>query len=162
MFVTELKRSAGMTLIALSLLLLAACALVRPQQPEVNLTGLQIREATLSHLNMVADLQVFNPNDVALTVKEVDYILQLEGVEVADGQSLESVEIPARETGRVQLRISTAYWDLLNLVNRLQTSDEMTFNLDGKVRVGGYRILERTFPFSKEGRIDPKTLRLTR
>ena len=82
--------------------LLAACAMVSPQRPEVNLAGLQIREATLSHLNMVADLTVFNPNNVALTVRGVDYTLQLEGINVADGRSLEPVEIGAGESGKVQ------------------------------------------------------------
>ncbi len=153
------KTIPGRLLFILVPVLLAACATINPQRPEVNLTGLQIREATLSHLNMVADLRVFNPNDVALTVREVDYTLQLEGVKVADGQSLAPVEIGARETGQVQLRIATSYWDLLNLVNRLQKSDDLAFTLSGKVRVGGFKILNKTFPFSKEGRIDPQTLR---
>ncbi len=155
------KLSRGLLFILIPVLF-AACAMVSPQRPEVNLAGLQIREATLSHLNMVADLTVFNPNNVALTVKEVDYSLQLEGVNVAEGRSLAPVEIGARESGQVQLRIATAYWDLLNLVNRLQKTDDLAFTLSGKVRVGGYRILNRTFPFTKEGRIDPQTLRLRR
>ncbi|HKL48625.1 MAG TPA: LEA type 2 family protein [Desulfuromonadales bacterium] len=142
--------------------LLAACAMVSPQRPEVNLAGLQIREATLSHLNMVADLTVFNPNNVALTVRGVDYTLQLEGINVADGRSLEPVEIGAGESAKVQLRIVTAYWDLLNLASQLQKTDDLTFTLSGKVRVGGYKILNKTFPFSKEGHIDPQTLRLRR
>lgn len=155
------KRLSGL-LFFLIPVLLTSCAMISPQKPEVNLTGLQIREATLSHLNMVADLSVFNPNDIALTVQEVDYTLQLEGVNVAEGRSLAPVEIGAKESGQVQLRIATAYWDLLSLVNRLQDTDEMAFTLNGKVRVGGYKILNRTFPFSKEGRIDTRTLGLRR
>jgi len=155
------KLSRSLLLILITLLL-ASCAMISPQKPEVNLTGLQIREATLSHLNMVADLSVFNPNDIALTVQEVDYTLQLEGVNVAEGRSLAPVEIGAKESGQVQLRIATAYWDLLSLVNKLQETDDMAFTLSGKVRVGGYKILNRTFPFSKEGNIDTRTLGLRR
>ncbi len=155
------KRSRSLLLILIPALL-ASCAMINPQRPEVNLTGLQIREATLSHLNMVADLTVFNPNNIALTVKEVDYTLQLEGVNVAEGRSLAPVEIGANESGQVQLRIATAYWDLLSLVNHMQEMDDMAFTLSGKVRIGGYKIFNKTFPFSKEGRIDTRTLGLRR
>ncbi len=156
------SKSSGGLLLILIATLLVSCAMISPQRPEVNLAGLQIREATLSHLNMVADLTVFNPNNIALTINEVDYTLQLEGVNVAKGRSLAPVEIGARESGQVQLRISTAYWDLLSLVNQLQETDDLAFTLSGKVRVGGYKILNKTFPFSKEGRIDTKTLGLRR
>lgn len=140
-------------LVVLVLAGLPACALKPVVAPEVSLADLQISELSLTHANMLAGLKIFNPNSIPLTVEQVDYSLSLNGIRVSSGQSAKEVRIGAEEYGTLSLRMSSAYWDLLRIFNQLQTGTNAKFLLDGKVKVGGYGILGKTFDFKKEGDI---------
>lgn len=133
--------------------LISSCAAMQPAAPEINLMGLVMDEVTLSHVNMVANLRLFNPNDVTLRVESVEYVLQLNGVKVSDGKSLRSLDIAANEFGSLDLRLSSAYWDLFRLANNMQQGEELDFQLIGKVRVGGLGFISHTFNFDHEGKI---------
>lgn len=130
-----------------------ACALKPVIAPEVSLADLQISELSLTHANMLAGLKIFNPNSIGVTIQHVDYSLSLNGVKVSSGQSAKEVSIGAEEYGTLNLRMSSAYWDLLRIFNQVQSGKNAKFLLDGKVKVGGYGILGKTFDFKKEGDI---------
>ncbi|MEW6291474.1 MAG: LEA type 2 family protein [Thermodesulfobacteriota bacterium] len=133
--------------------LLSSCAAMHPAAPEINLMGLVMDEVTLSHVNMVANLRLFNPNAVTLRVEGVEYELQLNGVKVSAGKSLNSLDVPANDFGSLDLRLSSAYWDLFRFVNNIQQGEELDFRLTGRVRVGGLGIIGHTFNFDHEGKI---------
>lgn len=132
---------------------LTSCATKQVIAPEVSLADLQISELSLTHANMLAGLKIYNPNRVGLTVQQVDYSLSLNGIRVSSGQSAKEVSIGAEEYATLELRMSSAYWDLLRIFNLVQTGKNAKFLLDGKVKVGGFRILGKTFDFKKEGDI---------
>lgn len=132
---------------------LVGCALKPVVAPEVSLNDLQITELSLTHANMLAGLKIFNPNSVAVTIQQVDYTLSLNGIRVSSGQSAKVVNIGAEEYGNLSLRMSSAYWDLLRIVNQVQAGKTAKFLLDGKVKVGGFGILGKTFDFRKEGEV---------
>ena len=134
-------------------LFLSACAAMQPAAPEVNLMGLILDEVTLSHVNMKANLRLFNPNDTTISVKSVEYELELNGVHVSTGKSLRGLSIPANEYGNLDLRLSSAYWDLFLFFSKVQQGEELDFRLTGKVRVGGLGIIGHTFDFDHEGKI---------
>jgi LEA14-like dessication related protein len=140
-------------IIGLLLVGLSACALKPVVAPEVSLADLQITELSLTHANLLAGLKIYNPNSVGVTIKQVDYTLSLNGIRVSSGQSAKEVSIGAEESGLLNLRLSSAYWDLLRILNQVQTGQTAKFALDGKVKVGGYGILGKTFEFNKEGDI---------
>lgn len=132
---------------------LSACALKPVIAPEVSLNDLQITELSLTHANMLAGLKIFNPNNRAVNIQQVDYTLSLNGIRVSSGQSAKEVSIGAEEYGNLSLRLSSAYWDLLRIFNQVQTGKPAKFLLDGKVKVGGFGVLGKTFDFKKEGDI---------
>lgn len=138
-------------LIVLLLASLSACALKPVIAPEVSLSDLQITELSLTHANMLAGLKIFNPNSMAVNIQQVDYTLSLNGIRVSSGQSSKEVSIGAEEYGNLSLRMSSAYWDLLRIFNQVQTGKTAKFLLDGKVKVGGFGLLGKTFDFKKEG-----------
>lgn len=141
------------------LLLLGACASLRPEPPEVSLVGLQVQELTLSHVNMLAELRLFNPNRIGLTVEEVNYALTLNNIAVSAGRSLVPVRVEPGQSGTVFLRISGAYLNLLQLFSSLQRGEELKYLLDGTVTVGGPGVTEWTFPLRQEGVLAAETLR---
>jgi LEA14-like dessication related protein len=110
-----------------------------------------VQDVTLSHVNLLADLRVFNPNDKALTIQGVDYTLHLEGVKVFSGKSNLSQTIAPQEYGRLILRLSSAYWDIIQLLNKLPNRSDVAFSMEGSILVGGNRLFAQRFSFAKQG-----------
>jgi LEA14-like dessication related protein len=112
---------------------------------------LDVQDVTLSHVNLLADLRVFNPNEKAITIQGVDYTLYLEGIKVFSGKSYQSQTIAPGEYGHLLLRLSSAYWNIIELFNKLPNTSDVTFSMAGSIRVGNSRLLAQRFSFAKEG-----------
>jgi LEA14-like dessication related protein len=137
--------------IAVFVLYLTACSAVQPVPPEVNLMRLDVRDITLSHVNLLADLRVFNPNDTSLTIQGVDYTLYLEGIKVFTGKNNLARSIPPQEYGQITLRLSSAYWDIIQLFNTLPDRSDVAFSMHGSIRVGKSSLFARRFSFNRKG-----------
>ncbi len=138
--------------------LLADCAAVKPLPPEVNLMGLEIRDITLSHVNLLADLRIYNPNSVGVTIEEMSYTLFLNNVKASAGQTYKAVKIGPQEYGNVALRLSSAYWDIMRLAREFRPGEDVPFSLAGEVKIGGLGILSKRFSFKKDGMLPLSTL----
>jgi LEA14-like dessication related protein len=110
-----------------------------------------VQDVTLSHVNLLADLRVFNPNEKALSIQGVDYTLHLEGIKVFSGKNNLSQTIAPLEYGHVTLRLSSAYWDIVQLFNKLPNKSDVAFSMQGSILVGGNRLFARRFTFDKQG-----------
>ncbi len=130
---------------------LASCAGMRPAPPEVQLSGLEITDLSLSHANFLARLQVYNPNGVSLDIKGLRFTLFLNDVRVADGQSTKPLAIAAEESGEAVIRLSSSFISLFQLTRKLQDQDQIAFRIDGEVIVGGMGFLSTTIPIEREG-----------
>jgi LEA14-like dessication related protein len=128
---------------------LTSCTGIRPTPPEVQLSGLEITDISLSHANFLARLQLYNPNGVSLDIKNLQFTLFLNDVRVAEGQSRKSFTIPAEETGEATIRLSSSFFNLYRMTSKLQ--DQIAFNIDGEITVGGLGILSTTIPIEHEG-----------
>lgn len=135
------------------LALLTSCAGIKASPPEVNLLGLQVQDVTLSHVNLLADLRVYNPNDRGMTVQGVDYVLHLNGIKIFSGRSSITADINAQEYGTIPLRLSSAYWNMLQLLNNMHANNDIDFSMAGKIKVGGFGLFGKSYPFKKEGKI---------
>jgi LEA14-like dessication related protein len=112
-----------------------------------------VQDVTLSHVNLLANLRVFNPNEKALSIQGVDYTLHLEGIKVFSGKNNLSQTIAPQEYGHVTLRLSSAYWDIIQLFNKLPNKSDVAFTMQGSIRVGGSRLFAQRFTFNKQGTI---------
>ena len=152
-----MKHSAGRisSLPALLVLLLvvplSSCSALKALPPEVNLMRVDVREVTLSHVNLLADLRVFNPNEIGLTVQGVDYTLKIEGVEIFSGKSRMRQILAPQEYSHLTLRLSSAYWDIIQLLNKLPNTSDVAFVMQGSILIGGNRFLAQRFSFDKQG-----------
>jgi LEA14-like dessication related protein len=142
----NLTRTVILILLALGL---TSCAGIRPAPPEVQLSGLEITDLSLSHANFLARLQLYNPNGVSLEIKSLQFTLFLNDVRIADGKSRKSFTIPAEEIGEATIRLSSSFFNLYRMTSKLQ--DQIAFNIDGEVTVGGLGILSTTIPIEHEG-----------
>ncbi|MEJ2269019.1 MAG: LEA type 2 family protein [Desulfobulbaceae bacterium] len=114
---------------------------------------LDVQNVTMSHVNLLADLRVFNPNEKALTMQGVDYTLHLEGIKVFAQKSNLSQTIAPQEYGHLTLRLSSAYWDIIQLFNKLPNTSDVSFAMADSIRVGGSRLFAQRFSFAKQGLI---------
>lgn len=131
----------------------SACSTIQAVPPEVNLMRIDVQDVTLSHVNLLADLRVFNPNDTPLTIQGVDYTLHLEGIKVFSGKNNLSQTVEPQDYGHLTLRLSSAYWDIIQLFNKLPNVTEVSFSMDGSIRVGKNRLFAQRFSFDKQGTI---------
>jgi LEA14-like dessication related protein len=130
---------------------LSSCSTINVIPPEVNLMRVDVQDVTLSHVNLLADIRVFNPNEDAVTIQGVDYILHLEGIQVFSGRSNLTQTIAPQEYGYLSLRLSSAYWDIIQLLNKLPNKVDVAFSMEGSIRVGETGMFAHRFSFSREG-----------
>ena len=130
---------------------LSSCSTVNTIPPEVNLLKIDIQDVTLSHVNLLAELRVFNPNEKPVTIQGVDYKLHLEGIKVFSGRSSLSQTVEPQKYGLLSLRLSSAYWDIIQLLNKLPNKSEVAFSMQGTIRLGESSILAQRFSFDKQG-----------
>ena len=130
---------------------LISCSTINTIPPEVNLMRLDVQDVTLSHVNLLADLRFFNPNDSSLTVQGVDYTLHIEGIEVFSGRSNQVKTVEPQEYGFMTLRLSSAFWDIIQLFNRMPDKTDVAFSMQGSMRVGNSRVFAKRYSFDKQG-----------
>lgn len=128
-----------------------SCATHRPAAPEVNLMRVDVQDITLSHVNLLADLRVFNPNLQPLVIHGVDYTLYLEGIKVFSGENSMRQTVAPGKYGHITIRLASAYWDIIQLLNRLPDKTDVTFAMQGSIRAGSSRIFVPRFTFDKKG-----------
>jgi LEA14-like dessication related protein len=122
-------RTLFVVLVLLSPILLSSCSSMKIIPPEVNLMRIDVQDVTLSHVNLLAEIRVFNPNVDAVTIQGVDYILHLEGIKVFSGRSNRSQTIAPQEYANLSLRLAGAYWDIIQLLNKFPDKTDVAFSM---------------------------------
>ena len=144
-------KSLLLTTVLLFVIPLSSCSTINAIPPEVNLMRVEVQDVTLSHVNLLAEVRVFNPNEKGVTIQGIDYTLHLEGIKVFSGRNNLSQTIAPQEYGFLTLRVSSAYWDMIQLLNRLPNKTDVAFSMQGSIRVGGSSMFAQRFSFAKEG-----------
>jgi LEA14-like dessication related protein len=110
-----------------------------------------VKDVTLSHVNLLAELRVFNPNGSGVTIQGVDYTLHLEGIKVFSGKSNLTQIIAPQEYGFLTLRLASSYFDLIQLLNKIPNKTDVAFSMQGSIRVGESSMFAKRYAFDKEG-----------
>lgn len=69
-------------------------------------------------------LEIRNPNDIALTLDQIDFDLLLNNRQVTRGVSAQNVRIPALGIGDARLRTTVNYESIRSLFNEIVSSAE--------------------------------------
>jgi hypothetical protein len=59
--------------------------------------------------------------------------------------------IAPQEYGRITLRLSSAYWDIIELLNRLPDKEDVSFAMSGSIKVGESSLFAKRYSFTKQG-----------
>jgi LEA14-like dessication related protein len=133
--------------------LLAACALLpKLEAPKLSIVGVQIVSGDLFTQRLKMRVHVQNPNDRALPVKGLEYTIEVEGQQLASGESAASFEVPALGEAEFDMNVTTSLAGaLLKLLARGPNGlgQDVAYRIRGKVSLS--EGLFRSIPFDEHG-----------
>jgi len=148
------RTTAGLLLV----LALAGCALGQHfETPRLSLIDVQLVSTELWEQRLKVRLRVQNPNDVALSVKGIEYTLDIAGQQVASGVSDVSFVVPALGEAQFDTNLTTnMVGALLKLVGRGpdSISNGVDYRLTGKISLASGWL--RSVPFDERGNFKPQ------
>ena len=111
--------------------------------PRISVAGLRIIEVGLLEQRYALRLRVQNPNDFAFTVTGMDYALELNGRDFAQGVSDQRVDVPAYSERTLEVTVSSGLADLVEQLRALDNGrmSGLDYRVHGHVRLdGGTRV----------------------
>jgi LEA14-like dessication related protein len=168
----DLQTQTALALIAAALL--AGCALVRTtagiDDPDVWISNVSVADASFEHVDLLFDVAIKNPNNVAATLHGFNYSLLLDNLQVLNGTQETTIAIAARDSSTVPVPVTIRLADVYELYTNLRDKDEIPYalladlNFDlpllGRVNVPVAR--EGMLPIPKEPIITVEDLKVTR
>jgi len=134
--------------------LAGACAVApKYEAPQLSVTDVQVVSSDLLSQRLKVRMHVQNPNDRALPVRRIEYTVEVNGDQVASGESLASFEVPARGQADFDLTLNTNLAAaLLKVLGQGggAAGHEVSYRLSGKVSLAG-NWLWRSIPFDQRG-----------
>jgi LEA14-like dessication related protein len=94
-------------------LLSVGCAALNVQKPTAAVTGMTVQDVNASGFTMNFDVDLKNPNSMALPLTAADYKLGLGGTNVLEGKAKPEGSIPAGGSKHVTLPVTVTYENLL-------------------------------------------------
>ncbi len=133
---------------------LSACAPVRITPPEVELAGVEISDISITHLNLNAQLRIYNPNRVSIKIGAINYSMDVNGQRIFSSVTYVDDSLGPGDSMVVPLRISSAFWDLIALFSRMGRTEALDFRISGSVEAGKSLGRMSTFDFERTGKLD--------
>ncbi|HEX2971623.1 MAG TPA: LEA type 2 family protein [Tepidisphaeraceae bacterium] len=112
-------KSALLWILPLCLISLACSEIKRPT---ASVQSVALREITSTGFTMNFNVQIDNPNAVALPVSDMDYRLQLAGAKVLQGAAQSPGSIPAKGQQAIDLPVVVNFEDLLAVADGIRKS----------------------------------------
>ena len=106
-------------------------SLTNLQRPSAAVTGMNLGEVDERGFTMNFDVNLSNPNSVALPLAAADYKLGLGGVQVLDGKAKPAGSVPANGSRVVMLPVSVTFDHLLSAEQAIRASGgDVPYDLD--------------------------------
>ncbi len=150
-----MRRRAGGVLLAL----VAGCALVRFEQPDVRLDGVRLSSISLRGGTLNAQLMVSNPNRFALRSTALDLALDLGDstvsatgwTPVANATLERELNVGAHDSTVVNVPVDFTYQGVGSVIHSLIAKGTFDYRITGSLRVT--QPLSKSVPFRHTGRI---------
>ena len=140
-------------------LMMGCAGLGKPlESPRISLANIQMLETSSMESAFLVYLRVQNPNDVDLDIRGVDCDVEINGKPFAYGISNAQIRIPAFGSDTVPVKVYTSVIDIFRGLLNLPGRDDLSYQVKGKVRMGGGGLMPSTLPFDSQGTISVKDL----
>lgn len=131
-------------------LLLAACASLSWQKPQVTIADIQPGKSTLFEQTFTLTLRVQNPNNRALSAQGLVFDVAIGGEKLATGVSSHTIEVAPLSEGLVNVELHTSTRRWLKQIGRLLERPDNTLDYEISGQLHGLNGLG-TLPFSSKG-----------
>jgi len=154
------KRLALPALFLVLFVLLSGCAYLPSgtEPPRVHLVGLQLTQVDVFEQRYRLRLRIQNPNDFALNIRGLDFRVEVNGEQFAEGVSSKAVEVPGFGEAVTEVEVSSSLWSLARQFrDRTAAPESIAYRLHGRVALEGVALpvgFESTgeFGFAEPGR----------
>jgi LEA14-like dessication related protein len=127
--------------LAVSLLLLSACAGLAPQREQIRVTVSDIRviESTLLEQLYEVTLRIQNHGEQAIAITGGSFDLAINGQDLGSGVTDQAVTIPAYSDEKVQVRMVSTVFGMLRVILSLQERSDQTleYEISGRFSLEG-------------------------
>jgi LEA14-like dessication related protein len=125
------------------------------KDPDVRLIKVDVVKAKLLEQHFTLRFRIDNPNSASLPVRGLDYVVHLNGVKLAEGESNVWFTVPAHGHHSFDVPVRTNLWrHLRQIVKALEKPDQpIPYRLQGKVKTG--LMFGRSVHMSRNGEIIP-------
>lgn len=128
------------------------------EDPQVQLTKVEIIKARLLEQQFLLRFRVDNPNERSLPVRGLVYTVHLNDIELASGESSGWLTVPAHSHEYYEIPVQTNLWRHMKYIVRLLEKPDkpIAYRLDGQLKTGLMR--GRSVHISTNGEIIPGNL----
>jgi LEA14-like dessication related protein len=127
------------------------------EKPSFVVREISISPSSLTEVNLLIGLDVQNPNRFDLTLQSFEYVVFLNNEEIGTGLLEKELLVPSSSTTQVQVSVVAKFKDLGGSLKTIITGNDLPYKIEGKATIKT-TFGSRSFPFSKDGRIDMKNL----
>lgn len=121
--------------------------------PQINISGIQVREIRPFEAVFQVRLRAFNTNEAAIDIKGMKCEIEINGRRFATGVSDTRTEIPPYQTAIIPIDVYSSVLDLIRGFPGLRDKEHLRYTLKGHVRVEGGFLVPSVLPFRFEGEL---------
>lgn len=120
------------------------------KDPQVNITHVDVADISSQDITLNLNINIINPNGIPISLKKVNYALNMSGKKVTEGIFDQAVKIPANGQSDVVVPVKFKFNSFGDLVaGFLNKSASKEYELTGTADLGIISV-----PFTKKGEID--------
>ncbi len=117
-------------------------------EPNVQVRGLEITDATLGGIDAIVTLDIDNPNDTRLSARGLSYELFVSGNKLVTGQDDNSISVPAFGRETIELPVRLSYFGIIETLPEVLRTGNADYTVKGNIKTS---IFNYPIPFSKKG-----------
>ncbi|MDZ7373327.1 MAG: LEA type 2 family protein [candidate division KSB1 bacterium] len=99
-------------------------------EPEVSLQGVRVGQLSFEAVELVADLQVVNPNPFGVSLAGLEYEFQVAGQSLLSGRQEQGLEIRGRGESALSLPVQVVFRELREALKELADADSADYLLN--------------------------------
>lgn len=150
MTISSLNRFAAVVVFPLLLVSATGCN----QTPTAAITGMNVKDVSLTDVTMVFDVKVDNPYLVSIPLGNLDYALASRGQQFLDGKAALQGTIPAQNSKTLPVPIRVNFLKLFGAVKGARPGASIPYKADMGLSLDLPMVGNKRLPLSKEGTLD--------